>query len=139
METLNIDDWKVVITSCEVQAPAGHLAAANLDIEPIRSLMPYVQEAAVRHFKDAISSIEETTQKTVRVTFTLRAMESEHMIAIISALFKQTVSSYAERQQSRSRSGHLSSKGLVRSGPNLHHENKGNPFTNVPPRVRRQR
>jgi len=73
METFTIDDWKVTVKSCETQAPAGHLAAANLDATSIRPLMPLIHEVANRHFTDAISSVEEQTQTTVRVIFTLKS------------------------------------------------------------------
>ncbi len=139
METITLGDWKVVVRSCETMAPAGHLAAANLDAESIHSLMPYVYEVANRHFKDAISSIEESTQTTVRIIFTLREMESEHMIVLVKTLIKQAIRLHEERQNARSRRADPSNPdGLVVVNPDRYHRAPKSPFTNVPTRVRRK-
>jgi hypothetical protein len=108
---------------------------AHVRIDTIQHLMPFLWEDSVKRY--TLRRVEKYSRMEHFVVFFFaEGTTSDQMKEAINGILNkaQTICDVREARKQN----HPSSKGLVRSGPNPRHENKGN-FTNVPPRVRRQR
>lgn len=109
METIEIDDREVVVTTVETRAPAGCLAAANVLYRSIEDIIPELHEAHQRHFGDMIACIDaDDPYRTVRVEFTVSEMSPEKMYTIISELIVQADALHRQRMIERSKLNHPS-------------------------------